>query len=173
VSVPGSCTLLTADVTVTEKPLPDPVITFNGSMLRTGTFYTSWQWYKNLVPISGATAYQTVYSGGGNYKVRVTDTNGCQSISDAYVIAGGGSTSVAGTEDASDIKIYPNPAQHAIFIDEPHEINAVLRSIDGRELIRINHNEQMNISNLANGIYILSVYSNENLLLTTEKVIKQ
>ena len=64
--------------------LPVPVITANGMELSTGA-YSSYQWYHNGTPITGAVnqAYTMVVTTGA-YTVFVTDANGCSAMSQPF-----------------------------------------------------------------------------------------
>ena len=115
ITIPGSCTATTVDMPVTEFPLPNPIVHFNGTLFYTGTYYVAYQWYKNLVPIAGATTSSTPSTGTGDYKVAVTDTNGCQSFSDAWIYTGGGSTGVKNISKGG-VEIFPNPATEELTI---------------------------------------------------------
>lgn len=111
VSVSGSCTFTGTPIEVKEHPLPDPIITRSGSLLTAQENYISYQWYKDLGPIYGATSSTLTASSAGLYKVRVTDTNGCQAVSATYVLAGGAATGVEDIADQESFRIYPNPAK--------------------------------------------------------------
>ncbi len=115
VSISGSCTATTVSVPVTEHPLPDPVVNFNGSVFYTSTYYVTYQWYKNMVLIPGATSLSTPSTGSGDYKVAVTDTNGCQSFSDAYIYSGP-ATSGVGNVNSSFLEVFPNPVDNELTI---------------------------------------------------------
>ncbi len=115
ITIPGSCTATTVDLPVTEFPLPDPVVYFNGAIFYTSTYYVTYQWYKNMSMIPGATTSSTLSTGAGDYKVAVTDTNGCQSFSDAYIYTGAGSTGVKNISKGG-VEIFPNPAADELTI---------------------------------------------------------
>lgn len=170
VTVPASCTSTTSEVSVAEMPLPNPVITSSGSYLITGSFYTTYQWYKNNAPISGATTYRTTYTGAGNYKVRVVDTNGCQTTSDAYIVKGPTSVTQLTPEE---IKVYPNPTRESIFIECNMPVTAVVISADGRTLMQVDNATFINLGNLANGVYMLKLYTNDGAFIKAEQLIKQ
>jgi hypothetical protein len=69
----------------------------------------------NLVAIPGATTYHTPALGSGDYKVQVTDTNGCQSFSDVYVYTGSATTGINNITTEA-ITIFPNPATNELTI---------------------------------------------------------
>jgi uncharacterized protein YjdB len=170
VSVPSSCTSTTLDKSVSEMPLPSPMIAYSGSMLSTASYYVTYQWYKNLIPIPGATSYNTLHTGAGNYKVRVVDTNGCQSTSDVYAVKGPTGLDEVG---ATEIRVYPNPVSKTIFIDSYVPVTAVLISVDGREVMRVAKADNMNIQELADGIYVLMLYTADGAFIKAEKLLKQ
>jgi len=63
---------------------------------------------------------------------------------------------------ASSMKVYPNPAQHTLYIESSEEVEQVsVYDISGRTVgaysIRPNPNPSIDISGLANGIYLVKV----------------
>jgi len=116
IAIPGSCTSTTIDVPVTEFPLPNPIVNLSGAFFYTGNYYVTYQWYKNALLIPGSTTFTTLSTGPGDYKVAVTDTNGCQSFSDAYIYNGGGSTTGIKTVGKRGVEIFPNPAGDELTI---------------------------------------------------------
>ena len=173
ITIPGSCTITTVAIPVTEFPLPNPVVSFDGTYFYTGTFYVAYQWYRDLVAITGATTYHTTALGSGNYKVAVIDTNGCQSYSDIYVYSGGATTFVGNTQSAAgSIRIYPNPAQTMVHIESATQVRAVISSIDDRTILNIAAAKDIDISNLADGIYMIMLYDDSGSLVKAEKLVK-
>ena len=65
--------------------------------------------------IPGATSFSTPSTGTGDYKVAVTDTNGCQSFSDAYIYSGPAASGVNNV-NKSDLELFPNPATDELTI---------------------------------------------------------
>ncbi len=175
ITVPASCTITSSTVAVNEVPLPDPPITFDGMVFHTAGFYITYQWYKNLVLIPGATSSATPATSDGNYKVAVTDTNGCQSVSSVYVLNGwkGGTPSGVINANSTEIRIYPNPAMKNVNIESAQQVRAIISGVDGRMLVNVPMAKSIDISNLADGMYIISVYDNSNYLLKTQKLVKR
>ncbi len=172
INVPGSCSVLTTAVAVTEVPLPDPPVAFNGTVMYTSGMYVTYQWYKNLIAIPGATAATTPATGNGNYKVAVTDTNGCQAVSATYVLSGWtGPTNVANI-NSTDINIYPNPASGKVYITSTQPVRAILSSIDGRMLLDVPAADVLDLSTLADGVYMIAVYDQQNTMLKNQRLIK-
>jgi hypothetical protein len=174
ITIPGSCTATTLAAPVTEYPLPNPVVTFASPYFRTGNFYVSYQWYMNLVAIPGATTDATPSIGPGSYKVAVTDTNGCQSYSDVYVYTGGATTSVSSVQSAvGEIKIYPNPAQTMVHIESAVQVRAVIGAVDGRAILNIAGAKDIDISKLADGVYMIMLYDDRGNMVKVEKLVKE
>lgn len=176
ITIVASCTVSTVSTVVTENPLPNPIVTFDGTMFHTAGYYLSYQWYKNLVMISGANTAATPATGDGNYKVAVTDSNGCQSFSAQYVLNGwtggiGGSTGVVNVNNG-DISIYPNPAQQLVHIVCTQDIRVLVQAADGRTVLEVSATKDVDISHLADGVYVLTVYDTAGRSLKTEKLIK-
>lgn len=82
----GNCAGISDKVTVIVYPLPPkPVIFQNDTILYTTTVAATYQWYMNGTPIPGATNDTLIITGtAGDYTLRITDANGCSSISDPY-----------------------------------------------------------------------------------------
>lgn len=172
ITTPSACFELTSTVAVSEMPLPNPVITRTGSTLQTSNYFTSYQWYRDLVAIPGATSASTPIIGNGNYKVAVTDTNGCQSVSLTYTVTG--FTGSVGVTDVNktDIRIYPNPSTGAVHIECAMNVQAKLYSIDGRLAMEVSGVKDLNISHLADGVYIIVIMDEDGSQLKTERLVK-
>lgn len=137
--------------------------------------YVSYQWYKNLTPIAGATAYSTPITGNGNYKVAVTDTNGCQSVSAVYVLTdwkGGGTTGITELSNTA-ISIYPNPATETVFIETGINVRAIVSSIDGKVLIDKENAKEVSIRNLADGLYLIILFDDNGQQIKVQKLVKR
>lgn len=169
--VPGSCLATTNDVSVSDMPLPNPIISQGGGMLYTGAFYTSYQWYKDNLPVAGATTYRTAHTGPGNYKVRVVDTNGCQSTSDRYAVTGG--TTAVGVHAASELQVYPNPTTGVVNVAGGAGLQYHVTSADGRTLMRGVLSKFIDVSHLPSSLYLLYLYDNNGNLLQVHKLIKE
>jgi hypothetical protein len=71
----------------------------------------------------------------------------------------------------NSLKVYPNPASSYLIIDleKPGYFIAKLTGISGQTTISQN-STTIDISGLANGIYILTIYDSNNKLLSTNKI---
>jgi len=71
-----------------------------------------------------------------------------------------------------DISIYPNPTQDLITVSGLTLNEKIeLRDLSGR-IMMISTEKTINLNNFANGVYMISVYSNENQLIYSDKLIK-
>ena len=174
----GTCSeTLTANISMP----PHPVIGYNsaGNYLYTST-YSTYQWYKDGVPVTGANSSLFTPTGAGSYKVVVSDANGCYVASAPYTVTGGsgggggggGGTAVSNTPAITDVKIYPNPAALLLKIDAPVTVDVTIISPDGKVVITQKQATTVDVSQLANGLYIIMVYDENSTLLRTEKFAK-
>lgn len=92
----------------------NPVITQAGTVLQS-TSATTYQWYLNGSPISGANSQNYNFSSPGTYYVEVTYGDNCPFTSNNIVIS---STSLPEIpEGILDVIIYPNPSEGLVNID--------------------------------------------------------
>jgi len=165
----GSCSD-TADIdTVVVNPLPVPTIGYSGTTLYT-TAYPGYQWFLNGLAIPGANSMTYVPHTNGAYRVRVTDGLGCAGYSGYMNITGVG---VARVYTAADVKIYPNPATDMVHIEAPVAVRTVILSMEGKQLLECTNGTDINISNLAGGLYMLVVYDTNGEKLAMQKLIKE
>jgi len=166
ISVPG-CSTTSYAANVVEHPLPNPVIFFDGVTISTQTYFTSYQWYRNMTAIGGANTYSILPTMSGSYEVQVTDTFGCQSVATAYPL----SLSVTNVNKAA-IRIYPNPAGAMVHIEADQPLNAVIYAIDGRNVLEQHNATDINVSSLASGAYTIMLYDQAGTMVKAEKLIK-
>ncbi len=174
VTVAGGCTTAAVAVTVTELPLPNPIITFDGTALHTAGYYTLYQWYRNLIPIVGANSAVYVPNGIGDYTVKVVDSNGCQSVATEYILRSiqGADILNTATVQAIEVSIYPNPAQELVHIVAPVALTAVIHAVDGRTVLQQDHATEIDIHSLPDGTYFIQLYDKAGNLVKVDKLIK-
>lgn len=127
---PGCAATSLADVGVVANPLPEqPVITQStDSLLATGS--GTFQWFLGGIAIDGATETYLLPVESGSYTVVITDSNGCSSASDPYVLISTGMD--AG--QAVDVRLFPNPTSGTLFLQVPDRFvgrGAAYRITDG------------------------------------------
>lgn len=170
VNLPGTCASSSAAVYVHVYPAPAPVITFDGSTLRTGNFFTSYQWYANTVTIPGATSSSVPAFTNAGYRVLVTDTNGCSRLSAEFNIF---NLAVTNVNDQPVVRIYPNPALDVINIDMPEGMLVRLTSVDGRVIMSASTAKQINVASYPAGLYLLEISDEQGRKVWIERVVKQ
>jgi len=165
VTTVAHCTDTSEQVVV--HPLPQPGITQDGNTLSTEDHYASYQWYYGTQSITGANQPNYTYAAAGDYRVEVIDTNGCAGMSQPF-------TSVGIQRIVSDhgIRVYPNPAQPMIHVTASILMFVTISSLDGREVIHTAHTSRIDISGLAEGLYMLQVQDEAGAVVHIEKLVK-
>jgi hypothetical protein len=151
---------------------PAPVIGMTSAhILFTGSFVT-YQWMKDSILIPGANASVFTSTGVGNYNVIVTDGNGCSDTSapfrDSVTTLGTGQQGFTGIS----VSVYPNPANSTVHVEAPIPVNAVITTADGKVVIRADRATIIDVSDLAPGLYLISVYDQTNTLLKIDRFVK-
>ena len=170
----GTCSETITGTTIIAPP--HPIVSYNstGNYLYTGS-YASYQWYKNGSIITGATSSILSSPTPGVYKVEVSDANGCRVYSGNYTIpggGGGGGTGVNNTTSDLSIRVYPNPATSMLNIEAPVTVNVSVMSPDGKVVLEQKQATSINVANLADGLYMIMIYDENNALLRAEKFVK-
>lgn len=161
VSVAGTCSSVVSDsVLVTVHALPQPTVSAAGFDLSTQA-YTAYQWQLEGSDISGATAQNYTAAANGNYSVFVIDANGCSANSPAVNITGLGIDEAF----AHSVLVYPNPTVNTLNLKcaEAGNITIQVLTIEGKLLSVFETempNTTINVGNLAQGTYILSISQN-------------
>ncbi len=165
----NGCTGMSSIISVAIDTPLNPTVTITNGIARTGNGYSTYQWYKNMVPIGGATSYSyTTNNIAGSYTVEVTDPAGCKKMSNPVVVVGISTINVYN----NDISIYPNPASSIIYIQAAINVNVTIYSMQGKMILHKDNAKDMNISELANGIYMVQVFDENNNLLKVERFVK-
>ena len=128
-----------------------------------------YQWYANLVGVPGATSSSYIPAANGNYQVIVTDVHGCTGRSNPFIINNVGVTEV----NQSAIRIYPNPATTKLTIEATNTVKVVITGMDGRVVLSNEAATQVDISSLANGLYLVMLYNEQGERLLVQKLIKE
>ncbi len=164
------CTDTAMPVSVIVHPLPLPVVSWDGEILRTDSGYAEYTWYINGQPVPGATSFILVPSQDGRYNVSVTDTNGCIGTSPSVLAdkVGIGVTAAVSAE----VRIYPNPSRGIVYVEAAAPVHMTVSSMDGKALIRATDARQVDITGLPDGIYMVRITDERGILLKVEKVTK-
>jgi glucose/arabinose dehydrogenase len=197
VSQSGSCSSTSANAILVVTNNPTPTITAGGpttfcagqSVTLTANTFAGviYEWQKNSVAISGATAQAYVATTAGTYRVKET-ANGCTKYAVAVSVvvncrvAGDWGQGTGAGESVNEIKIIPNPSNGKLKLETGNldggEIKIKVLDVLGKEVFstqfknaeEINVHE-MDLSKLINGIYFLQVTTSTEQ--KTLKVVKQ
>ncbi len=158
----GCATATSLPIIIDAKPAPtQPVITMaDGELL--SDYPISNQWYKDSLPIPGATQPRYRPTTSGNYQVAVSASNGCISFSQPFNFI---INSRATTTEKTVFKLYPNPASNTVTVmiisaeNIPIPISKIeLFDLSGKMMLQQQWNEHntetiLNVANLPAGIY--------------------
>lgn len=167
----GACVASTPSYDVNVIATPAPSINFNGVSFVTGTGFTTYQWYLNTIAIAGATAYSWTPVENGSYDVVVSDAEGCTGFSSSILYTGF-VNGVASVNNPS-IDVYPNPASSVLHISSPATLHAVVTGVEGKVYLDVSGVSDINMTGLANGLYILMLYDNNGDRVMVKKIVKE
>ena len=151
---------------------PQPTISLSGSDL-VSTTAVSYQWYVNGNLIPGATSQLYTPIQNGIYVVKTTDSNGC-----VYVYSAGYNysliTGVNGVAIKNDIAIYPNPTSGLVSIMVNllayEKYTVMVYDSFGKLLVNEENTNTLDLSELSNGIYFVTV-STESGNVVKKKIV--
>jgi Secretion system C-terminal sorting domain len=166
----GSCTVPTTDADILVHPAPTPSIAYVSKILRTDVTYAAYQWYLNTVAVPGATKSTYRPAKTGKYMVVVYDDKGCAGPSTTVQIT---TVGVNDLTRVADVKVYPNPATSILHIESATTVNVVITSMEGKTVLTQNNAKEINISNLANGLYFVMLFDEHGERLAMEKLVKE
>jgi hypothetical protein len=161
-----SCSAVSNSIEVTVFDPPEkPVITRSGDVLRTAAgFRVQWYFGNDVIPGAVDTAYTATRT--GSYKVRITDTRGCSTVSDNFHV-GTLSAGEAETPPTPSVIIHPNPAHDRLYAtvrDMPGRVAFRLYDALGRQVaahdLHATHapaTAVMDIGSLPRGYYLLCI----------------
>ena len=161
-----NCTAQSNQVHISVKPSPVVNVIQHGDSL----FYTGslpCQWYSLGEPLPGETSPLYIIRYPGSYTVVVSDTNGCSSTSATFSLTG-----VQNITNGGPVELYPNPTTGRILI-QTSGFNPQLISVydlDGRKISGQKFLQQMDIGELAPGIYFIEIAGDN--VITRKKVVK-
>lgn len=149
--------------------LAKPVIVITGNLLTCSVSAASYKWYKDEILISGATNKTYNVTQTGDYKVEITDINGCTSTSDAVHKD---VSSLIEFNKSISLEIYPNPSTGMFDLTinslKPESISLIIYDMMGNCIYRKEYqvttdyfNDQVDLSNFRKGIYFVRVRTAE------------
>jgi hypothetical protein len=169
VNTPFGCAVTSTYIRVKVYPLPKPTVIYGGPRMLTTQKYYTYQWYMNGKKIDSFALNRIYYTfADAAYQVEVTDSNGCTAKSDVYLYSLG----INDNAVASSIKIYPNPTSGQIHIESPIDLNIRLTDLTGRTIVDKVNNGIVDITNLADGMYLINISDKDGNLIKVEKISK-
>ncbi len=82
-------------------------------------------------------------------------------------------TSISSTKaNVTTLTVYPNPATGVVNVGGTERLDITISSIDGRVVLQQYKTNSVDMSNLAEGLYILKASDKDGAVLLTEKIIK-
>lgn len=138
----------------------------------------TYRWYLNERLIINQTTSGLATNYKGNYRVEFTDNSGCKSISKAVLLDnpayfdvpnGRGDFTLSISKPEFTFQIYPNPVKDILHIDlENVTEKSNVKLIDNLgniklDIMLLNHKNEIDISHLNSGIYIMQVFENESI----------
>lgn len=149
---------------------PNPTINFVSDNLTTSSFST-YQWFFNGNPISGAIS-QTLNptaTGNGQYSVSVTNSNGCEATSNVFNL-----TNLSIDEvDYNLVEYFPNPITNGSiltillkeFSNKDNHIK-IYNSIGAKviDFRTFGFENKISLQNLEKGMYFISIENNESTI---------
>ncbi|HUM48117.1 MAG TPA: T9SS type A sorting domain-containing protein, partial [Chitinophagales bacterium] len=134
----------------------------------------TYKWKKGSNYIAGATLSGYTATQAGNYKVEVTDANGCSKLSDiTEIIVPCKMEEGAGSAAGLSFTVFPNPASNELQVTLPSitEFDVTLISVTGERMATLRNQHTMDVSSLAAGVYFVEISSTE--FVVTRKFVKQ
>ncbi|MCB9257682.1 MAG: Ig-like domain-containing protein [Chitinophagales bacterium] len=167
----GACdSVVTLDLSVSSLP-SGIVVSQNGSELSVNDDFDSYFWFSEADPLTVLGTDPTfTASVSGSYYVAVYNASGCSALSDVLTVV------ISGIKDLAGISfsVYPNPAKESLSITNlPLGAQVSLSNLSGQTIYEttIKQNiEVLDLSNVANGFYLISA-SQDGILLGTSRFI--
>lgn len=167
----GFCPATSATARVVVNPVPVVGITVAGDVLTATAGFAAYQWYRNGAAIDGATQAAYTATVAGYYTVVVSDNIGCSATSAVQNLTSLAVGNVGGTEES--VRVYPNPARGVVRVDADGLVDLVLSTVDGREALRAEKATSLDLSPLADGMYLLRITDHKTgRLIKIEKLTK-
>lgn len=170
VDVSNGCTVMSAPVSVTAT-VSLPAIQQNVDTLSVTAAFTTYQWYRNSTPISGATNQSFVATQSGSYFVVATNADGCTGMSNMISVI------VSGIDDVGSqqgLSVYPNPTSGLVNVS----CNSIIKEITvtdvvGRAVVHSAPNANKAVLKLeATGVYFIRVKA-ANVISTTKIIVNK
>lgn len=155
---------------LTIEPMDPPVITVNGFILSTTQTYASYQWIKDGVSMPGETNSTLQVTENADYQVNVSNDAGCEVLSAIYTV---NNVDIMDVGRASQIRVYPNPAQDVVYIHAPISVNVTLMGVEGRIIREVKQANSVSVGDLPAGVYLLKIMDARGEGMKVERLVIQ
>ncbi|MBL7713489.1 MAG: T9SS type A sorting domain-containing protein, partial [Chitinophagaceae bacterium] len=147
-----------------------PIFNTGKTLFTTGV-YKSYQWFRNEIPLPGATDsfYNAIDT--GTYKILVEGESGCSFFTDTIKIYPALNTDYFKIEKG-EIFAYPTPASEKLMFHVAFDVNVRIVNLNGIEVLRKNACREMDLSGIANGVYFVVIFDVSGQYLGKQKIIK-
>lgn len=141
----------------------EPLISERAGVLYAPPGYFSYQWTNNGNPIPGATSDSLPMISSGVYQVIVSSSYGCTNHS----------ADISHSDcNPTDLIIYPNPSSSKIYVNWCKKLTINVMSYDGRSVITVRNSNEIDLGELPNGVYILSIFDEFGNKVQVKKITK-
>jgi len=143
----------------------------NDSTLSTTIVYTGYQWLKSGVPIPGATNATYIVRDTGYYSVFATDSTCCTGESAVHFAI----PAPAGISNISNqyvVSVKPNPTTGIINISGAGLVDVIITNAIGGVLKEAENTNEISITELPAGLYLIRIKNNRGEPIYFEKIIK-
>lgn len=159
------CSSESSGFTVGVNPLPaKPVISWSGVQFSTTATGVNYQWLLNGALVAGATASTHKPLNTGDFRLRVTDPNGCVNVSDSFKLVVTALANLITTPSSNIATVYPNPASNKVVLEfatlPTINLNFQLVSPSGKVLFSTVGRNKVNVidvSDVQSGNYFIRV----------------
>jgi hypothetical protein len=159
------CSSESSGFTVGVNPLPaKPVISWSGVQFSTTATGVNYQWLLNGALVAGATASTHKPLNTGDFRLRVTDPNGCINVSDSFKLVVTALANLVTTPSSNIATVYPNPASNKVVLEfatlPTINLNFQLVSPSGKVLsstVGRNKVNVIDVSDVQSGNYFIRV----------------
>jgi hypothetical protein len=155
---------------LTVLPSPEIPVIYEDAGILHSSYATNYQWYRNSLPIVGATSqvYQPFIL--GSYMVEVFEDFGCHVFSEELEFT----YNLANINSANSNLIYPNPFETSFYVDKNKEYSMRIYDLNGKESYsrnNLNGISKHNCSFLEKGFYIVKIQTKDKTLFS--KIVKK
>ncbi|MFM7015198.1 MAG: aryl-sulfate sulfotransferase [Bacteroidota bacterium] len=153
-----------------------PTITSVGASGLTAPLADTYQWYLNGDILVGETNQTINCSQSGVYVVRITQAPSCSysySLGYHFTVTGISSSN----NEIKDVSFYPNPANDLIKINGwsklTGDFSITLFNLEGKSILKALNVQELNVGNVENGCYVVSLKTNDGNIINQRIVISK